>query len=148
MGTYFGHPYKKFDSPVSLPIENQHHIQILVRIDPTVVATLISASSDLIRSTILRIPNSFYFMQLLIGGHLFWPFFTFGHPYKKFNPPMLDHRWPNRQVDRGPILGQICPAVWPSIKDKHSSKQADRTTNICTYRVRGSALASLTHQFP
>ncbi len=35
---HFGHPYKKIDLPKSLPIENEHHMQILVRIGPTIVA--------------------------------------------------------------------------------------------------------------
>ena len=32
---------------MSLPIENEHHVQILVRIGPTVVATSILVSNDL-----------------------------------------------------------------------------------------------------
>ena len=47
-----------------------------------------------------------------------------GTPIKKIDPPMLDPRSPGVSL---PILGQIGPAVWPSIKDK---KQADRKTNI------------------
>ncbi len=36
MDTPFGHPYKKIDTPMSLPIEKEHHMQILVRFGPTV----------------------------------------------------------------------------------------------------------------
>ncbi len=36
MGTHFGHPFKKIDPYMSLPIEKEHPMQILVRIGPTV----------------------------------------------------------------------------------------------------------------
>ena len=36
VGTPLGHPHKKIDPPMSLPIEKEHHMQILVRIGPTV----------------------------------------------------------------------------------------------------------------
>ncbi len=36
MGTHFGHPNKKFDHPMSLPVKKEHHMQILVRIGPNV----------------------------------------------------------------------------------------------------------------
>ena len=36
LGTHFGPSHKKFDPPMSLPIEKEHHMQILVRIGPTV----------------------------------------------------------------------------------------------------------------
>ncbi len=135
MGTHFGHTYKKIDPPMLLPIENEHHMQGLA-----VVATLILASSDLRgqiwphRAPILGGPEQLLFyatfwLETILT--LFWPFFTFGHrmgthfghPDKKFDPPMLDPWSPGVSL---PVLGWICPAVWPSIKDKQeASRQND-----------------------
>ena len=74
MGTHFGHPHKKFDPPMSLPVEKEHHMQILGRIGPTVsiksgdldCGLRQPRRSDLTSSgpPFWGVPNNFYFMQL------------------------------------------------------------------------------------
>ncbi len=56
MGTHFGHPHKKFDPPMSLPVKKEHHMQILVRISPTVwPATPLQTDRERDRETDIRL---------------------------------------------------------------------------------------------
>ena len=111
MGTHFGHPYRKFDPPMSLPIDKEHHTQILVRIGPTIGIkcgdldfSLMQPEvrSDLIRSPILGGPQQLLFYATFSLESSFYPKKPFlilgikwvpllGTPIKKLPPHACPH---------------------------------------------------------